>query len=118
MSTSSMPYIKQHHEQACVCPCCGFDEETLTDGPTNYGAEVFELSTCPSCHSKWQSEWRLYATRHEGTNEVVLNENSPLAALLALNAASWLDEDLSDSTELAEAKLQARNAITLASKPN
>lgn len=118
MSTSSMPFIKQHHEQASMCPCCGYDEETLTDGPTSYGAEVFEFSTCPSCQSKWKSEWRLYATRNQASDEVVLNANSPLAALLALKAASWLDEAPCDTDELAAAKQQARSAIELALRPN
>lgn len=117
MSTS-MPFIKQHHEQPSTCPCCGYDEETLTDGPTSYGGEVFEFSTCPSCQAKWKSEWRLYATRHQTTNEVVLNESSPLSALLALQAASWLDDDPSDTDELAAAKQQARSTIDLAQRPN
>lgn len=118
MTSLSMPHIKRHQEHANVCPCCGQDEETRSKGTENYGAEVFEKSSCPACGENWRNEWRLFATRHSASNEVVVKHSEPLAALMALKAASWLDDDPSDTDELASAKRQAREAIEQVPKPN
>lgn len=117
-NTTAMPHIKRHQEHAFVCPCCGQDDETASKGTHNYGAEVFESASCPKCGQEWQNEWRLYATRHSNTNEVALVESQPLAALLALQSASWLEADPCDTEELASAKRQALEAIEKAQKPN
>ena len=45
-------------------------------------------------------------------------QTQPLAALMALDAMSWLDEDPCDTPELAAAKKQAREALAGAQKPN
>lgn len=113
-----MPHIKRHQEHAFVCPCCGQAEETNSNGTQNHGAEVFESASCPECGAEWQNEWRLYATRHKGTGVVSLVDSQPLAALLALQSASWLDVDPCDSDELASAKRQALEAIEKAQKPH
>lgn len=47
-----------------------------------------------------------------------MKHSEPLAALMALKAASLLDDDPSDTDELASAKRQAREAIEQAPKPN
>lgn len=117
-TTVAMPHVRRHQEHAFVCPCCGHDEETTSDGPQALGSEVFESGSCPACKATWRNEYRLYATRHKGSDEVALAPSQPLAALKALEAASWLDVDPSDSDELAEAKAQAREAIAKALQPN
>ncbi|OZB34665.1 MAG: hypothetical protein B7X51_01355 [Pseudomonas sp. 34-62-33] len=45
-------------------------------------------------------------------------DTQALAALMALDAMSWLDEDPCDTPELAAAKKQARDALAGAQKPN
>lgn len=55
---------------------------------------------------------------HKALNEDVVAHSEPLEALLALYAASWLDDDPSDTDELASAKRQGREAIDRAAKPN
>lgn len=116
--TASMPHILQHHVHAFVCPCCGYEDETVGQGPQAFGAEVFETVTCPRCNESWRNEYRLFATRHKASDEVVIVQTQPLAALMALNAMSWLDEDPCDTAELAAAKKQARETLAVAHKPN
>lgn len=117
-TTTSMPHILQHQVHAFVCPCCGYEEETVGEGPQAFGAEVFETVNCPRCKESWRNEYRLFATRHKESEEVAIVQTQPLAALMALDAMSWLDEDPCDTPELAAAKKQAREALAGAQNPN
>ena len=115
---STLPFADQHFSVKWTCPCCGDGDELESGNIGNYGDEVFEDMSCPKCLGKWRNEFRLYCIRRKGTDEVALRPSEPVAALMALAAASWLDADPSDTSELAEAKLRARNALEEASRPN